>query len=209
MDELIHVERTLAIIKPDAAYKSEEIEDIILRNGFTILQSRRIHLSPEQCSEFYNEHSSKIFFPSLVAFMSSGPIIAIELAKINAIQSWRDLIGPTNSEKAREIQPDSIRAIYGTDGQCNAVHGSDSEASAEREIRFFFNKSIVEPIPTENAAKDYLQHKLNPTLLKALTQLCKEKPDDPHSWLADYLLTNNPFKPLVNGNANSYNVTEA
>lgn len=130
--------------------------------------------------------------------MSSGPVIVMELAKENAIQAWRELIGPTNSRKAREVQPNSIRAKYGTDEQCNAVHGSDSEASAEREIRFFFNRSIIEPIPSGQTAKDYLESKLNPTLLTALTSLCKEKPQDPLTWLANYLITNNPYKPLIN-----------
>lgn len=198
MSENIIVERTLAIIKPDAVNKAEEIEDIILRTGFTILQKRWIHLSPELCSEFYNEHSSKIFFPSLVAFMSSGPIVVMELAKQNAISTWRTLIGPTNSKKARENEPDSIRAKYGADEQCNAVHGSDSEASAEREIRFFFNRSIIEPIPTKQSAKDYLENRLNQTLLKGLTSLCKEKPQDPVEYLAQWLLANNPYKPVVN-----------
>ncbi len=93
MSENIYVQRTLAVIKPDAIGYADEIEDIILRTGFTILQKRWVHLSPEQCSEFYSDHSSKIFFPSLVAFMSRGTILVMELAKENAIQSWRDLIG--------------------------------------------------------------------------------------------------------------------
>ena len=200
------VQRTLAIVKPDAVSKFEEIEDIIIRTGFTILQKRWVHLSPEQCSEFYADHSSKQFFPSLVAFMSSGPIVTLELAKIDSIQCWRDLIGPTNSKKARETKPESIRARYGTDEQCNAVHGSDSEGSAEKEIRFFFSRSIVEPIPAGQSAKDYLESKLNQTLLKGLTSLCKEKPSDPVTYLADWLLTNNPYKPLVK---NSFKVVEA
>lgn len=198
MDKGVHVQRTLAIIKPDAVSKSEEIEDQILRAGFSILNKRWVHLSPEQCSEFYSDHSSKIFFPSLVAFMSSGPIVVMELAKENAISSWRTMIGNTNSEKARSEQPESIRAKYGRDEQCNAVHGSDSELNAEREIRFFFGRSVIEPIPTGQSARDYLENKLNPTILKALTQLCKEKPQDPVTWLADWLLVNNPYKPLVN-----------
>lgn len=200
------VQRTLAIVKPDAVNKFEEIEDIIIRTGFTILQKRRVHLSPEQCSEFYSDHASKQFFPSLVAFMSSGPIVALELAKKDAITSWRELIGPTNTRKARETHPDSIRALYGTDEQCNAVHGSDSESSAEREIRFFFGRSVIEPVPNGQAAKDYLENKLNPTLLKGLASLCKEKPEDPLSYLADWLLANNPYKPLVNRN---FQVTES
>jgi nucleoside diphosphate kinase homolog 5 len=93
MNNTINFERTLALIKPDAAHKTEEIEDIILRTGFIILQKRRVHLSPEQCSEFYSEHSGKTFFPSLVAFMSRGPIVAMELARSNAIETWRELIG--------------------------------------------------------------------------------------------------------------------
>ena len=95
------------------------------------------------------------------------------------------------------MQIDCIRAKYGSDEQCNAVHGSDSEANAEREIRFFFNSSVIEPIPNSQIAKDYLDNKLNSTLLKALTQLCKEKPTDPLIWLADYLVSNNPYKPLI------------
>lgn len=202
MDKSINVQRTLAIIKPDAVGKAEEIEDHIIRAGFSILNKRWVHLSPEQCSEFYSDHSSKIFFPSLVAFMSSGPILVMELAKENAIYSWRNMIGNTNSEKARAEQPESIRAKYGRDEQCNAVHGSDSEVNAEREIRFFFSRSVIEPIPTDQSAKDYLENKLNPTILKALTQLCKQKPQDPVTWLADWLLANNPYKPLVDAKIN-------
>ncbi len=87
------------------------------------------------------------------------------------------------------------------------MHGSDGEASAEREIRFFFGSSIIEPIPSGQMAKDYLENRINPTLLKALTQLCKEKPQDPFTWLADYLIMNNPYKPLVNP-SNRVTVTE-
>ena len=102
----IFVERTLAIVKPDAIEKAEEIEDIILRTGFTILQRRRVHLTPEQASDFYAEHYGKLFFPALVAFMSSAPVIVMVLSKEKAISFWRDLIGPTNSIKAKATHPD-------------------------------------------------------------------------------------------------------
>ncbi|XP_025114690.1 nucleoside diphosphate kinase homolog 5-like [Pomacea canaliculata] len=193
----IYVERTLAIIKPDAVHKAEEIEDIILRSGFAILQRRRVHLTPEQASDFYAEHYGKLFFPSLVAYMSSGPIIPMVIARHQAITYWRELIGPTNTIKARQTHPDCLRAIYGTDDQRNALHGSDGLASAQREIRFFFPDSIVEPITTGQAAKDYLCRAVNPTLLKGLTELCKQKPKDAVIWLADWLLTNNPNKPRI------------
>lgn len=193
----IFVERALCIIKPDAIHKCEEIEDIILRSGFTILQKRRVHLTPEQASDFYAEHYGKLFFPSLVAYMSSGPVLAIVLAKDKAISYWRELIGPTNTLKARQTHPDCLRAIYGTDDQRNGLHGSDSYSSAEREIRFFFSDSIVEPVAVGQAARDYLAKAVNPTLLKGLTQLSKQKPQDPVIWLADWLLDNNPNKPKV------------
>ncbi|XP_060076115.1 nucleoside diphosphate kinase homolog 5-like [Ylistrum balloti] len=193
----IYVERSLAIIKPDAVQKAEEIEDIILRSGFAILQKRRVHLTPEQASDFYAEHYGKLFFPSLVAYMSHGPIIALVISRDNAISYWRELIGPTNTLKARQTHPDCLRSIYGTDDQRNALHGSDSFTTSEREIRFFFPDSIVEPVPVGQAAKDYLAKAVNPTLLKGLTELCKQKPIDPVIWLADWLLENNPNKPCV------------
>uniref|UniRef100_A0A8W8NQE0 Nucleoside diphosphate kinase-like domain-containing protein n=1 Tax=Magallana gigas TaxID=29159 RepID=A0A8W8NQE0_MAGGI len=163
----IYVERTLAIVKPDAIHKSEEIEDIILRSGFAILQKRRVHLTPEQASDFYAEHYGKMFFPSLVAYMSSGPVWPY-VEGDQAISYWRELIGPTNALKARQTHPDCLRAVYGTDDQRNALHGSDSFSSSEKEI-----SSVGQ------AAKDYLAKSVNPCLLKGLTELCKQKPIDP------------------------------
>lgn len=70
------------------------------------LQKRRVHLTPEQASDFYAEHYGKLFFPSLVAYMSSGPIIVLMIAKDHAISFWRELIGPTNAVKARQTHPE-------------------------------------------------------------------------------------------------------
>ncbi|CAF3389174.1 unnamed protein product [Rotaria socialis] len=193
----IFVERALALIKPDAVNKADDIEAIILNHGFSILQKRRVTLTAEQCSDFYSEHYGKKFFPSLVAFMTSGPIVAIVLSKENAIQQWRELIGPANSIVAKETHPDSIRALFGSNEQKNAVHGNDSAVSVEREIRFFFPNCIVEPIPVGQPAKDYLEQNVNRTIIKALTALCKEKPKDPVIWLADKLMEINPYKPKL------------
>ncbi|XP_053575837.1 nucleoside diphosphate kinase homolog 5 [Bombina bombina] len=193
----IFVERTLAILKPQVIHKQEEIEAIILRAGFHIIQKRKVHLSPEQCSDFYSDQYGKMFFPSLTAYMSSGPIIAMTLARYKAISYWKELMGPSNSLKAKETHPDSLRAIYGTDDLRNAVHGSYCFTSAEREIRFMFPDVIIEPVPIGQAAKDYLSLFVNPTLLAGLTELCKHKPADPYTWLADWLLKHNPNKPDV------------
>ncbi|ELK03056.1 Protein FAM13B [Pteropus alecto] len=134
----IYVEKTLAIIKPDIVDKEEEIQDIILRSGFTIVQRRKLHLSPEQCSNFYVEEYGKMFFPNLTAYMSSGPLVAMILARHKAISYWKELLGPSNSLVAKETHPDSLRAVYGTDDLRNALHGSSDFAAAEREIRFMF-----------------------------------------------------------------------
>ncbi|XP_025903364.1 nucleoside diphosphate kinase homolog 5 [Nothoprocta perdicaria] len=193
----IPVEKTLALIKPDVCDKEEEIEDIILRSGFLVVQKRKLQLSPEQCSNFYADQYGKMFFPNLTAYMSSGPLVAMVLARHNAISYWKELLGPSNSIKARETHPDSLRAIYGTDDLRNALHGSHNFSSAEKEIRFMFPEAILEPIPTRQAAVDYLNLYVNPTLLAGLTALCKEKPADPMTWLAKWLIEHNPNKPRL------------
>ncbi|XP_016130251.1 nucleoside diphosphate kinase homolog 5-like [Sinocyclocheilus grahami] len=193
----IFVERTLALIKPDAIHKTDEIEDVILQSGFTILQKRRLQLSPEQCSDFYSEHYGKLHFPHLTAFMSSGPVVALALAQHQAIATWKAIMGPVSSIKARETHPDCLRARFGTCDLQNAVHGSESFSAAEREIRFMFPNSVIEPIPMGDAAKDYLSRYVSPTLLTGLTELSKKKPLDPFTWLADWLMKNNHNKPKI------------
>ncbi|KAK4476098.1 hypothetical protein MN116_001320 [Schistosoma mekongi] len=194
----IHNERTLSIIKPDIIHHAGEIEEFILGKGFSIVQKRRVHLTLEKASEFYAEHYGKISFPTMVSYISSGPIEVLVIARENAISIWRELLGPQNVLKAKVIAPNCLRAVYGTDDQQNGLHGSDSFTSAEREIRFFFPNTVVLQIPVRLAVKDYLARNVNPTLLKGLTELCKEKPKDPVLWLSDWLLKNNPNKPHLN-----------
>ncbi|CAI8050063.1 Nucleoside diphosphate kinase homolog 5 [Geodia barretti] len=193
----VTVEQTLAIIKPDAIHFADEIVEEIKSRGFTITQKRRLRLSPEQATDFYAEHYGKMFFPSLIAFMHSDDILVLVLAKPGAVQEWREMIGPTHPNKARQLSPESLRARYGTDQTRNAVHGSDSYFGAEREIRFMFPGTVTEPVYGGQLARDYLQAKVNPVLVQGLTQLCKQKPEDPVTWLAEWLLQNNPNKPLV------------
>lgn len=195
------LEKTYAMIKPDAIAAGSEAAILQLAEeaGFTIITKEYMQLTPERAGAFYAEHMGKPFYEKLVGFMSSGPIMAIALAKTNAIQEWRDLMGPTNSEKAREEAPNSIRAKFGTDNTQNATHGSDSPTSATRELKFFFPKLILDPVPEGAAAREYIQQNLSPTLIKGLAALCKEKPTagkmEAISWLADWLSANNPNKP--------------
>ncbi|KAJ1566254.1 thioredoxin domain-containing protein 6 [Cladochytrium tenue] len=138
------VERTLALIKPDAypAHK-EEIMELVAAAGFHVVEQAEVRFDRAKAEEFYKEHEGKAFYETLTAWMSSAPIYAIVLEKDGAIAAWRALAGPTNSEKARETAPESVRARFGTDGSQNAVHGSDSPASAAREIAVVFGDSAT------------------------------------------------------------------
>mmetsp|Transcript_81671 Transcript_81671/g.219438 ORF Transcript_81671/g.219438 Transcript_81671/m.219438 type:complete len:284 (-) Transcript_81671:25-876(-) len=134
------MEKTLAIVKPDAMLKIGKILDAIARDGFRVARMRSLRLTRSDAQQFYAEHQGKPFYDQLTDFMSSGTIIAMELVADGAIQKWRKLIGPTNTFTAQQEAPSSLRALYGTDGTRNACHGSDSSASAQREISFFFEQ---------------------------------------------------------------------
>ncbi|XP_069179842.1 nucleoside diphosphate kinase homolog 5 [Procambarus clarkii] len=191
------MQRTLALIKPDAIDESPDIEKIILEEGFTVVDRRRVRLTRSEAEEFYAEHRGKSFFNGLVEYMTSGEVLALILAGDDAVTHWRRVLGPTQVSRARHEAPDSIRARFGdlNDDSHNAAHGSDSSSSAQREIRFFFPDLNQEPVLTGEGAKEYLSHAVSPTLVRALTELCKVRPEDPIVWLADWLLVNNPNKP--------------
>ncbi|KAJ3238717.1 Thioredoxin domain-containing protein 3 [Chytriomyces hyalinus] len=137
------VQRTLALIKPDVyPDKKDAIMEMIRADGFTVIEEREVQFDMQKAEEFYKEHAEKGFYGELTAWMSSGPIYAMVLEKNEGIKAWRALAGPTNSNKAREESPSSVRATFGTDGTHNAVHGSDSPASATREIGIVFGTEI-------------------------------------------------------------------
>jgi len=135
------IEKTFAIIKPDAvkAKNSGKIIDIIEKNGFEILEMQKINLVPSKAEQFYVEHKERSFFPELVQFMTSGPIIIMALAKTDAVNDWRSLMGVTDSKKAAQ---GTIRQLFGKGIGENAVHGSDSASSAVRELKLFFPELI-------------------------------------------------------------------
>lgn len=197
------LEKTFALIKPDAvrAGWAEEITNLTELAGFKIVVKKKFLLTKQRAGEFYAEHKGKPFFGKLVEFMTSGPIYAMVLGKANAIKDWRALMGPTNSNNAKKEAPKSLRALYGTDGTMNATHGSDSPHSARREIKFFFPEFLSLPITDSVGCKKYIQERLQPTLIKGLTVLAKEKPSaskyEALTFIASWLLENNPNKPRV------------
>lgn len=132
------VERTLAIIKPDAVKRrlTGRIISRIETAGFRIVACRMVRLSRAEAAGFYAVHAEKGFYQSLVKFMSSGPIVALALESDRAISRWRDLMGKTNPSDAA---PDTIRAEFGTSIERNATHGSDGRRTAAFELGYFFS----------------------------------------------------------------------
>tara|TARA_B100000902_G_C26806299_1_gene666928 strand:- start:72 stop:488 length:417 start_codon:yes stop_codon:yes gene_type:complete len=132
--------RTFAIIKPDAVKNGDtgKIYDRIIQANFEILASKLVNLSMAQAKSFYGVHHEKPFFGELTEFMCSGKCMVLALKKENAVEGWRETIGATNPKESKE---GTIRKDFATSVQENAVHGSDSDENAIKEISFFFSES--------------------------------------------------------------------
>jgi len=130
--------RTFTMIKPDAfgAGNAGAITKMIEENGFIIKAMKLTKLSAERAGQFYGVHKERPFYNDLVAYMSSGCIIAMVLEKDNAVENFRTLIGATNPAEAAD---GTIRKIFATSIEANAVHGSDSDENAQIEGSFFFS----------------------------------------------------------------------
>jgi nucleoside-diphosphate kinase len=132
-----NTEQTLSIIKPDAVERNltEDIKSIFKKNNLKILNSKKIHISKEEASEFYKVHQSKPFYSDLCAYLASGPLLVMILEGENAVALNRKLMGATNPKDA---EPNTIRKLFGISIDKNSVHGSDSVENAKIEINFFF-----------------------------------------------------------------------
>ena len=138
------VERTLSIIKPDAVGKNVigEIVSRFEKGGLKVIAMKMLQLDEESAGGFYAEHKERPFFKDLMEFMTSGPVIVQALEGESAIARNRELMGATNPADA---DPGTIRADFAQSIDANAVHGSDSPASAEREISYFFSDEEICP----------------------------------------------------------------
>ena len=136
------VERTLSIVKPDAVARNliGEIYSRFEKGGLHIVAAKMLHLSEAQAQGFYAEHEGKPFFDDLCSYMRSGPVMVQVLEGEDAMATNRRLMGATNPAEA---EPGTIRADFAESIDANAVHGSDSPTSAEREIGFFFTAEEI------------------------------------------------------------------
>ena len=131
------IEQTLSIVKPDAVERNldNEIREIFINNGFSILKEKKIQIEKSEAEKFYKVHETKPFYNDLCTYLSSGPIVVMVLEKENAVLLNRELMGATNPKDANE---GTIRKKYGISIDKNSVHGSDSLENARKEISFFF-----------------------------------------------------------------------
>ncbi len=135
------VERTFAIIKPDAV-KAGHIGEIVAaveKAGLAVRALKLTRLTPAICKGFYHEHVAKGFYPELEAFMTEGPVAILCLEGEGAILQWRELMGATDPAKAAE---GTLRKRFGTSIGRNATHGSDGPGSAAFEVAYFFNQAF-------------------------------------------------------------------
>ena len=130
-------EKTLSIIKPDAVERNleNEIKEIFKKNGFKIVNEKKIQIEKFEAEQFYKVHETKPFYNELCSYLSSGPIVVMVLEKENAVLDNRKLMGATNP---KEAENGTIRKKYGISIDKNSIHGSDSLENAAIEINFFF-----------------------------------------------------------------------
>lgn len=134
------MECTLGLVKPGFQQLWGLVLSLVLSTNLTIAEMKTARFTPAFTDEFYAEHLEKPFFPALKSYMTSDQVLGMEICGENAIAIWRDILGPTNPGKAREIRPGSLRALYGINGTANVGHGSDSTQSSQRERDLFFGR---------------------------------------------------------------------
>ena len=132
-----NIEQTLSIIKPDAVERNleNEIKEMFKNKGFLILKEKKIQIEKAEAEKFYKVHETKPFYNDLCNYLSSGPIVAMILEKVDAVSENRKVMGATDPAKADQ---GTIRKKYGLSIDKNSVHGSDSIENATKEINFFF-----------------------------------------------------------------------
>ncbi|XP_061648116.1 thioredoxin domain-containing protein 6 isoform X2 [Phyllopteryx taeniolatus] len=157
------VERTLALIRPLVARENrEEILTHINKSGFQLSLQREVMLTEEQAREFYNHRVEEDYFPALLQSMTRGPVLALALTREDAVQHWKNMLGPSDLRRAKEEDPECLRARFSMEGDpVNQLHGSQSTEEASREISFFFpvqqTLAVIKPDAVDHHKDKILQ----------------------------------------------------
>ncbi|KAI9096149.1 nucleoside diphosphate kinase [Phlyctochytrium arcticum] len=191
------MDRLFLLLKPDVVGHESDILYKLGQDGFKIFNRRRCHLTEEQASEFFAAWNEDPDFDELLAYMTSGPVVAVALQRYDGFAALNEIIGTMDATANTDGKPESLRARYATDELRNGFHVSENPAAVEKDLRFFFPDTPVHPLPSADDAKQILETAVYPVLLQGLTQLCKEKPANPTVWLGNWLLDNNPNKPKI------------
>ncbi|XP_041663014.1 thioredoxin domain-containing protein 6 isoform X2 [Cheilinus undulatus] len=156
-----HVERTLALIRPDVAKENrEKILAKIYESGFTVALKREVTLTEDQVRQFYFQHIEEEFFPALLKSMTSGPVLALALTRPGAVEHWKSILGSSDVNEAGEESPEWVMMAV-EDKSISSLHGSANQEDAEREISFFFPKqqtlAVIKPDATEEHKEKILE----------------------------------------------------
>ena len=158
------LQRTLALVRPEAfKHHKDAILEKIRESGFKVAMQKEMQLTREMAEDFYREHEGQDYFEQLVTNMSSGPVYALGLAREDAIEGWRNMLGPKEVPKAKEEAPESLRAQFAVDDAINSLHGSDSEDTAKKELQFFFpmEQTVAAIKPDAEGTKDEIIERIH------------------------------------------------
>lgn len=197
-DPTAPIQKTLALIRPEAMCHCEAIVKRILNAGFKIIADTTVKLTPEQATELYADQEAEPHFPLKVLSLCTQPVRALCLAKPEAIAELRALLGEETGAESRRRWPGSLRAFFARQCVCNGLLCSRDLTHARTEIRFFFPNVLVDP-PLRDRADQwrYLNTLVYPTLMEGVYEIAKMVAVDPVVDLAKWLWRHNPNKPLV------------
>ncbi|KAL3853950.1 hypothetical protein ACJMK2_013244 [Sinanodonta woodiana] len=201
------LQRTLALIRPDAfRLHKDAILQKIHEAGFSVAMQKELQLSKEQVEDFYSEHRGQPYFAELTTRMTSGPLLALGLAREDAVQGWRHMLGPHEVQKAKEEAPDSLRAQFSVDDtQLNQLHGSSSAADAEKELKFFFpvEQTVAVIKPDAYGTKEEIIEKIHEAGFRIAarkeTKLTREMAEEFYADHKDKEYFNNLVEHMISG----------
>ena len=181
----------MCIVKPDAvlAGLTDRVLGAAEDDGFYVVRRAEKRLTPARARAFYQHLEGTNAFRPAAEFLASGPVVVAVLSKVDAVRAWRERVGPTDPDVARELHPKSIRAQLGVDALRNVAHASATVKDAAREKAFLFPSG---PLPGLVPKEYLLETLVMPGLVEALGELYVAQPSDPYAWMAHWFAVNDP-----------------